>query len=132
LVPGKIEFTLVYNEGIAFGLFQGAGIYLAPLAVLVAIIAAWVYLRSRPQDKVLRVGMILIAAGALGNFVDRVAFGGRVTDFIDLKFIHVFNIADACITIAALLLVFHWSRDLRVAEEAEGGAAREQAETKAE
>jgi signal peptidase II len=132
LIPGRVEFTLVYNKGIAFGLFQGAGVYLTPLAVLVAIAAAWIYTRSRPPDKVLRVGMVLIAAGALGNFVDRIAFGGRVTDFIDLKFIHVFNIADACITIAAVLLIFHWSRDPKPVESVEDAPqAEERSETQA-
>lgn len=108
LWPGKIEFTLVYNEGIAFGMFPGIGIYLAPLAIIVAIVGGYAFLRSRPQDSLFRLGMVLMSAGALGNFVDRVFFRGKVTDFIDLKFIHVFNIADACITIAAVILFFHW------------------------
>lgn len=108
LWPGRVEFTLVYNQGIAFGLFPGVGIYLAPLAVIVAVVAAIAFVRARPQDRMFRLGMVLISAGALGNFVDRVFLKGKVTDFIDLKFIHVFNIADACITTAAVLLLVHW------------------------
>ncbi len=108
LWPGKVEFTLVYNEGIAFGLFPGVGIYLAPLAVIVAIVGGFAFVRARSQDRLFRAGMVLISAGALGNFVDRVFLRGKVTDFIDLKFIHVFNIADACITTAAALLFVHW------------------------
>lgn len=108
LWPGRIEFTLVYNEGIAFGMFPGVGIYLAPLAVIVAFVAGWAYVRSQKNDRIFRVGMVLLSAGALGNFVDRVFLRGKVTDFIDLKFIHVFNLADACITTAAALLFVHW------------------------
>lgn len=122
LWPGKVEFTLVYNEGIAFGLFPGVGIYLAPLAVIVAIVGAFAYVRAQSQDRLFRTGMVLMSAGALGNFVDRVFLRGKVTDFIDLKFIHVFNIADACITTAAALLFVHWMVDAgRVAREQEQG-----------
>lgn len=108
LWPGRVEFTLVYNQGIAFGLFPGVGIYLAPLAVIVAVVAAIAFVRARREDRLFRAGMVLISAGALGNFIDRVFLKGKVTDFIDLKFIHVFNIADACITTAAILLLVHW------------------------
>jgi len=108
LWPGKIEITLVYNKGIAFGMLPGVGIYLAPLAVIVAVVAGIAFVRAQSGDRLFRVGMVLISAGALGNFVDRIFLQGRVTDFIDLKFIHVFNIADACITTAAVLLFVHW------------------------
>ncbi|MGI8924348.1 MAG: signal peptidase II [Fimbriimonadales bacterium] len=113
VIPYIFDLTLVYNRGIAFGLFQGAGVLLSPLAALVAVFAGIGYLRSKPQEKLFRVGMVLLAAGALGNLVDRVFGGGKVTDFIDIKIIHVFNVADACITIAATLLIIHWVLELR-------------------
>jgi signal peptidase II len=54
--------------------------------------------------------MGLLAAGALGNLFDRVAFG-KVTDMFYFRAINfpVFNVADACITIAAGLLIYLWT-----------------------
>jgi len=52
--------------------------------------------------------MLLVTAGALGNFTDRIFHEGRVTDFIDIKIIHVFNLADFYITLAVTLLIIHW------------------------
>lgn len=108
VIPSVFDITLVYNRGIAFGLLQGAGILLAPLAIIVAIAAAVGYARSADKERWFRLGMVLLAAGAIGNLIDRVFLGGRVTDFVDIKIIHVFNVADACITVAATILIVHW------------------------
>jgi signal peptidase II len=106
--PHALDVTLVYNRGIAFGLLQGAGVFLAPLAALVAIFAWFGYARSSPKDRLFRAGMTLLAAGAVGNLIDRLFNGGKVTDFVDIKIIHVFNVADACITVSAAMLILHW------------------------
>jgi signal peptidase II len=113
VIPGIFDLTLVYNRGVAFGLLQGLGVFLTPLAALVAILAGLGFARSASREKTFRFAMILLAAGAIGNLVDRLFLGGKVTDFIDTKIIHVFNVADACITIAALALVLHWILDAR-------------------
>ena len=77
--PGFFEFTLTYNEGIAFGMFQGHGVFLAPVAVLMSGGAMW-YSHRHPRDPILaHVAMGLLAAGALGNLYDRVMYG-KVTD----------------------------------------------------
>lgn len=123
VIPGVFDLNLVYNEGIAFGLLQGAGLWLAPLAALVAIVAAAAHFRSSPKEKLFRLAMILLAAGAIGNLIDRLFRGGRVTDFIDIKIIHVFNVADACITVAAVLLALHWLFQPRRTEEPVGPSA---------
>jgi signal peptidase II len=50
--------------------------------------------------------------GALGNLVDRLARGGRVTDIISLGTFPVFNVADSCITVGTILLIsLIWYRD---------------------
>lgn len=108
VIPGIFELTLVYNTGIAFGLFPNAGIWLAPTAVLVSIAATFGYLYAPSNFRLFSASMLLVTAGALGNFTDRIFHGGRVTDFIDIKIIHVFNLADFYITLAVTLLVIHW------------------------
>ncbi|HWP30615.1 MAG TPA: signal peptidase II [Fimbriimonadales bacterium] len=108
VIPGIFELTLVYNTGIAFGLFPNAGIWLAPTAVLVSIAATFGYLYAPPNFRLFSASMMLVTAGAIGNFTDRIFHEGRVTDFIDIKIIHVFNLADFYITLAVVLLFVHW------------------------
>jgi signal peptidase II len=110
--PGIFEFKLTFNEGVAFGLFQGAGKFLAPVAIAIALGAGW-YAVKHPQESVMsQVAMGLLASGALGNLYDRM-FLGRVTDMFWIRIIDfpVFNIADACITFATILLILIWWQD---------------------
>lgn len=119
LIPGAVEFTLVYNTGVAFGMLRNLGLWFSPVALLVAIAVTVCYMRAPERDRAFRAAMVLVCAGALGNLVDRVANSGRVTDFVDIKIIHVFNLADACISAGVLLLLVKWLG------EAFGGRARE-------
>ncbi|MFN8140039.1 MAG: signal peptidase II [Fimbriimonadales bacterium] len=108
IIPGVLEIFHTQNEGIAFGMLQGLGIWLAPVALIVAIAAGVSYHRQSPPTRLFSSALILLTAGAIGNFIDRIFLGGKVTDFINIYVIHVFNIADACITVGAILLIAHW------------------------
>jgi len=102
--PGIFELKLIYNEGIAFGLLQGMGVFMAPIAILVSLYVAW-YSRTLPAKPTLpHVALGLIASGAIGNMIDRIWLG-RVTDMFWFRAIDfpVFNIADACITVGTAL-----------------------------
>lgn len=103
--PGVFEFKLVYNRGIAFGMFQGAGVWLAPAALVIAVGAAWYSVKHRDEPRSSHITMALLFAGAIGNLIDRVAFN-QVTDLFYLRVIDfpVFNVADVCITAAGFLL----------------------------
>lgn len=109
--PGVFEITLTKNYGIAFGMFQGKGQYLTPVALLIAGFAT-VYSFKHPLEGWLsHFSMGLLASGAVGNMIDRALFG-RVTDMFWIRAINfpVFNVADACITVAAVLLLFTWGK----------------------
>jgi signal peptidase II len=114
-----IQFRLVYNIGAAFGMKpQGVLPFLNPttfyaLFSLAAMIFLIVYYRRlRPDENWLRLAVVLILAGAVGNLVDRLHFH-RVTDFIDVGIPGVsprwptFNVADSsvCVGMALLLLL---------------------------
>jgi signal peptidase II len=103
--PNVFELKLVYNEGIAFGMFQGAGVWLTPVAALIAGGATWYSLRHKHEPKSTHVTMALLCAGALGNLFDRIALG-KVTDMFWIRAIDfpVFNVADVCITVAGVML----------------------------
>lgn len=126
LVPRVLGLRHAENYGVAFGQLQGWGVYLAPVAIVIAIFA-WRYSAKNPQEpRWIHVAMALLASGALGNMIDRVV-RGKVTDMLELQFMNfpVFNIADACITVAALILLVTWSLAERKAKIAgEAGASR--------
>lgn len=111
-IPGIFEFTLYYNKGVAFGMLQGAGVLLTPIAFGIAAYAAY-HSWKHPEDSTYsHITLSLLAAGAIGNLYDRV-FHGQVTDMFSFKLINfpVFNVADACISVAAGLLILKWIRE---------------------
>ena len=103
----KIKHT--YNTGIAFGLWATGGKVLPALAA--ACIIALLIWGSRYARHSALVGwaLALVVGGALGNMLDRIRLG-HVIDFIDLSFWPVFNVADACVVVGALLLLYHGLR----------------------
>ena len=104
LVQNIFHFTLVLNKAAAFGLFGHNRIIFAAVAI-VAIAAIVIYIfRRKGANSILASALGLILGGAAGNLFDRIRFG-CVIDFIDLRVWPVFNIADSCITIGALILV---------------------------
>jgi signal peptidase II len=102
LTAGPVGLVLTMNKGVAFGLFGGQ-VWVVPLnavlgiSVCVAAIAA-----SRRGDRGLARGFLLIFAGFVGNFIDRV-MAGQVTDFLWVRGWSVFNVADCLVTTGAIL-----------------------------
>lgn len=113
IIPGFFQFIYTENPGIAFGQLQEGGAFgrwfFVVLAVLAAIAVFYYFMRTpRNDDRVLGACALLLA-GILGNLTDRARLG-YVVDFIVLHAgeYHwpTFNIADASITIGALLLAY--------------------------
>lgn len=92
-----ITLNGTYNQGVAFGLFQGIGPWVGWLTIFV-VIGMIIYLRQVPHSEwVLRLGLSLIIGGALGNQIDRIWLG-HVFDFVETPLRQgVFNVADVCI-----------------------------------
>ncbi|HIK37934.1 MAG: signal peptidase II [Geminocystis sp.] len=106
LWPGVFHITYVRNTGAAFSFFQGGVGWLKWLSLIVSvvlIIFAWKEKLSTLEQW----GYGFILAGALGNGVDRFLFG-YVVDFFDFRLINfpVFNVADVCINIGVILLIY--------------------------
>ena len=104
-----INFELIWNKGIAFGLFSlNGGMFYQLISLLIffiVIILIYLILKSTGFEKF---GFILILGGALGNLFDRI-FYKAVPDFIDLHINNfhwfIFNIADIFITIGVICLI---------------------------
>jgi signal peptidase II len=103
VIPG-LDLTNTRNTGVAFGALEGGGLVVAILigASLALLVAYFVANRDRAWLW-LPVGMLL--GGALGNLADR-AREGAVIDFIDPIAWPAFNVADSCIVIGVLLLLW--------------------------
>ncbi len=118
LLPGAkvvwqdwFELRFAENTGIAFSLFQDLawGRVLLSLVGGIAVLFLFFFLR-RPESsrKIVQVGLGLLAGGALGNLIDRIAHG-RVVDFIFVR--HgsfawpLFNVADSTVVIGVFLLL---------------------------
>jgi signal peptidase II len=99
----------VYNTGIAFSLLSGfgdLGLILLTLAITVVVLIFWQ--RSEDGGRWAAIGYALIIGGALGNLIDRIAYG-HVVDFLYLhlgdRSLFVFNLADVALTAGPILLV---------------------------
>jgi signal peptidase II len=124
------SITHVTNTGVAFGLFQGLGKVFI-FTNLIASVGIILYSRRLPRGQwIMRVALGLALGGAIGNFIDRVRFGGTVVDFIDVNFwpLHnwpVFNLADASVLTGVFILVglLFWEerQEQRKEQVAEGG-----------
>ncbi|MEN6410505.1 MAG: signal peptidase II [Anaerolineaceae bacterium] len=108
------------NSGAAFGIFQQAGGVFAILAILIAAMIIFYFPRIPSGEWPLRMAMGLQLGGALGNLIDRLTQGGRVTDFISVGNFAVFNVADASITVGVIVLLLGvWWMDRKEKKEHE-------------
>ena len=109
----SLNLTLVYNTGAAFSLLADAGgwqrWFLIGIALAVcALLWSWL-VKLDPAERVSAAGISLVLGGAAANAMDRLV-RGHVVDFLDVYYrgYHwpTFNVADACITVGALLIVY--------------------------
>lgn len=106
LAPGLLWFELVHNRGVAFGMMQGARWpIIVWTVILIGALSVWVW-RSRSPSGFDLTCAAMVSGGALGNLIDRVRLG-YVIDFIAVPRWPVFNIADSCISVAAVLWAVH-------------------------
>jgi signal peptidase II len=104
IIGDFLRLSHVRNEGAAFGMLKGISGLLALAALVGIIVFASVVVRQPPP--LTTAGAALVAAGAMGNLLDRLFRDGGVVDFVDLRFWPSFNVADSAIVIGALLLLF--------------------------
>jgi signal peptidase II len=110
LIPGVLRFTLVKNEGAAFGLLEGGRIFFIIASVIAVVLITYYGFHLPKTEKLKRLLLGLILGGAIGNLIDRV-YDGAVIDFIEMGIAGhwwpVYNVADIAVTVGALLLLLH-------------------------
>lgn len=108
-VGGPFSLTMVWNQGVSFGLLRAEQDLTRWLLVIFSLVVAGalIFWASKAQRSLQAVALGLVIGGAIGNAIDRARFGA-VVDFLDFSRLHfpwVFNIADAGITVGVGLLL---------------------------
>jgi signal peptidase II len=106
IIPSFLNWTYERNIHGAFGLFGSSAVALIGMALVVLVLFWLSFREAAERSTIVRIAFGMIVGGAIGNIVDRLHYG-YVIDFIDFYRIwpDIFNIADACITIAVGLLI---------------------------
>ena len=114
IIPGFLNLSHVHNRGAIFGLFNQTGTPLVYLVLTLASLTAlglvvYYFVKVPLSERLLKITLSLVLAGALGNLADRL-IRGYVIDFIDIYIGKYhwpsFNVADSCISIGAVLLIY--------------------------
>ena len=111
IVP-YFNLTYVHNTGAAFSFLSEAGgwqrWFFAGLALVISVVIAVWLARLKRHETLLAVALSLILGGAIGNLIDRLAYG-YVIDFLDVYYQTwhwpAFNIADSAITLGVILML---------------------------
>ena len=116
LIPYFLDYFLTKNTGIALSLFSSSG-NITQIVLLVFISLALIFLTYtflKTQDKIQKMGLLLVLSGGFGNFIERLLYGA-VTDYLHLRIgttsLFVFNFADFLITLGAVLIIFIWIKE---------------------
>ena len=108
LIPGIFRLLYLENRGSAFGLLQGQFVFFTIFTIIILAVITFVFIRMKKDARMLplRIVLVMIASGAIGNFIDRVAHR-YVVDFFYFELIDfpIFNVADIYVTLSAGILV---------------------------
>ena len=109
LIGDFLRFTYAENRGAAFSILQNQRIFFLIITIIMLIVLAYIYFKTKNITKLSKLSIGMIAGGAIGNFIDRVRFG-YVVDFIDVRFgsiynFPIFNIADSFVVCGTILMI---------------------------
>lgn len=108
IIPNFFRLTNVHNTGAAWSIFEGKMIFFYLITIVFLIAMVYFYRTSEDADTLTKLGMVLMMAGAIGNFIDRLALQ-YVRDFFDFLLLGynfpVFNIADISLCIGVALII---------------------------
>lgn len=107
IIDNFLRFTYVENRGAAFGILQDSqGLFIIMTVILLIVFIYSLFIRKL-KPPLFMVASALIIGGGLGNLIDRI-YLGYVVDYIELSFFPpVFNFADICVCIGAVVLIIY-------------------------
>lgn len=108
IINNFFNITLVHNDGAAWSILSGNRLLLIIISFIALFIIYFLFIRNKKITKIETIIYGMLIGGIIGNLIDRILYG-YVIDFFDFKIFSynypVFNIADCCIVIAAILLI---------------------------
>ena len=113
IIPGLFNLTFLRNTGAAFGMFAGQPalyrqLFFITMAVVALVVIILMQRKLGPQNSWYTISLAFISGGAVGNLIDRIAYGS-VIDFLDVYIgSHhwpAFNIADSGITVGVCIFL---------------------------
>ena len=111
VIEDFFHLTYVTNEGMAFGLTLPGGKHvLLILTILLTCFIVGYLWNERNGHPLIKYGLALILAGAIGNLTDRIIYG-KLVDFVDIMIgnfhWYIFNVADTSVTMGMFLFILH-------------------------
>ena len=109
LIGNFLRFTYAENKGAAFSILQNQMWFFIIATIVMLVILAYIYFKTKNITQLSRLSISMIAGGAIGNFIDRLRLG-YVVDFIDVRFgsfynFPIFNIADSFVVCGTFLMI---------------------------
>ena len=96
------------NRGAAFSMLSGSRGFLIVFPIIMICACFYILHRKASAHRYLYLALPLVAAGGLGNLIDRMFRGGAVVDYFDFQLCNfaVFNFADICVTVGVIIMIF--------------------------
>lgn len=106
LIPGVLQLNYCENDGAMLGMMQGKTLTMTIFAVACLLLVIYIIYSGKLGYGVDFWGIVFVAAGGIGNLIDRV-FRGYVIDYIEVLFVdfYIFNFADCLVTCAAIVII---------------------------
>ncbi len=107
-IPKILSLTYYQNNGAAWSILEGQMWFFAIVTFIAVPVCLWLLWKNRNGSRFYSLGLGLIIAGALGNFIDRVRLG-YVVDMFRTEFINfpIFNVADMCLTVGVAIVFIY-------------------------
>lgn len=108
VLSGWLELAYVQNTGVAFGLFKGQIWFVVSVTLIAFVLILILLFRYEQHTFFSYSACSLFLAGGVGNMADRLMYG-FVVDYIHVMFFdYIFNFADCCITVGAVVFAIHY------------------------
>jgi signal peptidase II len=105
IIPNVFHITYILNSGAAFGILENKRLLFILIALVILAGGGYFYQKIPRQYRLFRFGLSLMASGAIGNLIDRMATG-YVIDFLDFRIWPIFNVADIAIVCGVVIMIY--------------------------
>ena len=114
IIKGLLSLYYTENTGAGFSMLLGRTGFLIAFTIIVMALIVVMLVKGIFKHKLTDWGFCLVLSGGIGNLIDRVFNDGAVVDFIKTDFIDfpIFNVADICVTVGAVLIILYFVVDL--------------------